>query len=68
MYIKSLEEMETFVQNSKSLFWSGWDVMQKIRTDKGKTSVNGKFINGKWYIVNKIKCDRQGWHITNKIT
>jgi hypothetical protein len=67
VYIKSLEEMETIVQNNKSLSWSGWDVIQKVRTDKGRTSVNGKLIKGKWHIVNKIKLDRQGWHIPEKL-
>jgi|DEB19_MinimDraft_3_1074340.scaffolds.fasta_scaffold00039_38 hypothetical protein len=68
MYIKSLEQMENIVKNNRSLFWSGWDVMHKTKTDKGRTSKNGKFINGKWYIVNKIKLNRDGWYIPEKLT
>ncbi len=67
MYIKSLEQMEKFVAKNKSLFWSGWDVFSKVKTDKGRTSKNGIVLNGDWHIVNKIKLDRQGWHIPEKL-
>ena len=54
MKIKSLEEMESIVSKNSSLFWDGWTVVNKYRSDKAKTSRYGMYISNTWYITKRF--------------
>ncbi len=63
MYIKSLEQMETIVNNNKSLSWDGWTVVSKYKSDKGRTSKYGSYDGKYWYINKRFSPDVNGWNI-----
>lgn len=63
MNIKSLEQMETIVKNNKFLTWDGWTVVNNYRSEKGRSSKFGSYINGKWYITKRFEPSRNGWDI-----
>ena len=67
MYIQSLEKMEQVVNSNKSLFWSGWDVVNAYPSDKARTSKYGKFINGRWHMTKIFKPGPNGWDIPDRI-
>lgn len=67
MKIKSLEEMETIVSNNNSLFWDGWVVVNKYRSDKAKTSKYGMYINNIWYMTKRFEPNRDGWDIPERL-
>jgi hypothetical protein len=67
MLIKSLEEMQTVVENNKSLVWDGWDVVQLTPSALGWMKTNGKYIDGKWYEVRKFTSSENGWDIPDKL-
>ncbi len=66
MKIKSLEEMEEIVSKNHSLFWDGWTVVNKYKSDKAKTSKYGVFINNKWYMTVRFEPNRDGWDIPER--
>jgi hypothetical protein len=66
MQIKSLKQMENIVQKNKSLSWDGWTVISIEKTEKARTSTQGAFINGSWYIKKRFEPLRTGWEIPNK--
>jgi hypothetical protein len=66
MIIKSLEQMEKIVSKNKELRWVGWDVVERKRSDLGRTSPNGVRVKDTWYLQKKFNLDRQGWDIPNK--
>lgn len=63
MNIKSLEQMETIVKNNKFLTWDGWTVVNNYRSEKGRSSKFGSYINGKWHITKRFEPNRDGWDI-----
>lgn len=63
MNIKSLEQMEEIVNSNKNLFWDGWSVVNRYRSEKGRTSKYGAYIDGKWYMTRRFNLDRNGWNI-----
>lgn len=67
MIINNIETMEEIVSNNKNLYWDGWTVVSKYKSDKAKTSKFGEYINGKWYITKRFSPDRQGWNIPEAI-
>lgn len=67
MIINTIEEMETIVNKNKSLFWDGWTVVHTFRSDKGRTSKYGAYINNKWHIVKRFDPSRNGWDIPDRI-
>jgi len=66
MIIKSLEQMEKIVSKNKELHWVGWDVVERKRSDLGKTSPSGIRIKDKWYLQKIFILDHNGWDIPNK--
>ncbi len=66
MIVKSLEQMEKIVRKHKELKWVGWDVVERKRSDLGRTSVNGVRVKDIWYIQKVFTLDRKGWDIPNK--
>ena len=66
MIIKNLEKMEKIVSNNKNLSWIGWDVVDRKKSDSGRTSVSGVRINGEWYLQRVYSVSRNGWDIPNR--
>ena len=66
MFITDLNKMETIVENEKHLSWDGWTVVERVATNKGMTSVEGRMVNGKWYIEKRFVPSREGWKIPGK--
>jgi hypothetical protein len=66
MQIKALEEMEAIVSENKTLFWDGWTVVERTQSEKGRTSPQGAYANGKWYVEKRHEPTQTGWEIPNK--
>jgi len=63
MLIKSLEKMETIVENNKFLSWDGWTVVELRKSAMAWMNPNAKFINDEWYTANRFDADVDGWNI-----
>jgi hypothetical protein len=63
MLIKSLEKMETVVENNKSLSWDGWTVVELKKSAMAWMKPNAKFINNEWYVANRFDANIDGWNI-----
>ena len=66
MKINSLEEMETIVENNKSLLWDGWNVKEITPSPTGWTKPSGMFRNNEWFIQKHYNLRYDGWDIPNK--
>ena len=66
MIITSLEKMEKIVSRNNNLSWVGWDVVDRKRSESGRTAVNGVRVDGVWYIQRIYSITRNGWDIPNK--
>ena len=66
MLVKNLEKMEKIVSKNKNLYWVGWDVVDRKKSDAGRTAVNGIRVNGVWYLQRIYPVTRNGWDIPNK--
>jgi hypothetical protein len=66
MKITSLETMEEIVTKNKSLFWDGWTVVNSYISEKGRTSNQGAFKNGKWHLQKRFVPTTSGWDIPDK--
>ena len=66
MIITSLEKMEEIVAKNKALSWDGWTVVESKPNSTGWTKVNGAFIDGQWYVQNRIDATETGWKISDK--
>lgn len=64
--ISSLEKMEAIVSKNSSLSWSGWDVVEMIKSDKAFTSKYGALKNNAWYLKKIFVVSRSGWEIPDK--
>lgn len=67
MIINQLEKMENIVNSNPNLFWDGWTVVHKTKTNKAIMSKHGMKINGKWYITKRFEITRSGWDIPEMI-
>jgi hypothetical protein len=67
MLIKSLEKMQTIVENNKTLAWDGWNVIQLKASPLADMQINAKFIKGKWYETTTFALSENGWNIPNKL-
>jgi predicted FMN-binding regulatory protein PaiB len=67
MQIKSLEGMESIVENNKSLNWDGWTVVESKKDALGYMKSNGAFINSAWYVQKRYEPTENGWNIPNKL-
>lgn len=63
MHIKSLEQMEQIVKSNNNLFWDGWSIISRYRSEKAKTSKYGAYIDGNWYMTRKFIPGKNGWDI-----
>lgn len=66
MIIKSLEKMEKIVSRNNNLSWLGWDVVDRKRSESGRTALNGVRVDGIWYLQRTYPVTRNGWDIPNK--
>jgi hypothetical protein len=67
MIINDLETMENIVNNNNTLSWIGWDVVERHKTQKAKTSKDGIFVDGYWYTQKVYPVTREGWSIPQKL-
>jgi hypothetical protein len=67
MVIRTIEEMENVVSKTKGLFWDGWSVVARVKTDKARTSKFGVCIQGVWYMEQRFEPGDSGWTIPEKI-
>jgi hypothetical protein len=65
--IQSLEQMELIVNQNKMLSWDGWTVVSSLPSIKGRTSPDGAYVKGKWYIQKRYEITKNGWDIPNKL-
>jgi hypothetical protein len=63
MLIKSLEKMETIVDNNKFLSWDGWTVVELRKSAMAWMKPNAKFINNEWYTANRFDANADGWNV-----
>lgn len=66
MIIKKLESMEKIVSKNRNLFWVGWDIADRRRTEAGRTAINGVRVNGQWYVQTIYPLTNTGWDLPNK--
>lgn len=66
MIVNNLERMEKIVARNNNLYWVGWDVADRKRSEAGRTAVNGVRVNGVWYVQRIYTVTRNGWDIPNK--
>ena len=67
MLINSLEQMEKIVASNKTLHWDEWTVTERQETDKGRTSKDGAYRNGKWYVEKRYDLTKNGWNIPGRL-
>jgi hypothetical protein len=67
MLIKSLEQMETIVDNNESLSWDGWTVLEAKKSPTAWMEPNAKFIKHEWHTVNRFDITESGWDIPAKL-
>lgn len=66
MIINNLQRMEKIVARNNNLYWVGWDVADRKRSEAGRTAVNGVRVNGVWYVQRIYTVTRNGWDIPNQ--
>jgi len=66
MIIQTLDQMESVVAKSKELYWDGWTVIHRYRSDKAKTSKHGVYFKGNWYMSRRFEPSRDGWDIPER--
>ena len=67
MQIKNLDLMEKIVKKyNKNLSWIGWDVVDRRRSESGRTAVSGVRVNDQWYVQTIYPLTSAGWNIPNK--
>jgi len=63
MIITSLEQMETIVENNKSLKWIGWDIVQHTPSKNAITNKDAVYVDGQWKLAKTCKISSNGWEI-----
>jgi hypothetical protein len=66
MIVTNLEKMEKIVARNSNLSWLGWDIVDRKKSESGRTAVNGVRVNGVWYVQRIYQVTRNGWDIPNK--
>jgi hypothetical protein len=66
MIVTNLEKMEKIVGRNNNLSWLGWDVVDRKKSESGRTAINGVRVNGVWYVQRIYQVTRNGWDIPNK--
>lgn len=67
MTITSLEKMEEIVEKNKALSWDGWTVLVSKLSPTAWMKVNARFVDGKWYRVDRIEPGPRGWDISSSL-
>jgi hypothetical protein len=67
MIVQTLEQMEQIVSKNKNLFWDGWTVVNKYKSEKAKTSKYGIYLNNNWYMSKRFEPNRNGWDIPERL-
>ena len=63
MIINTLEQMESIVSKNKNLYWDGWTVVNRYKSDKARTSKYGIYFRNNWYMSKRFEPNRDGWNI-----
>lgn len=58
--------MEEIVSKTPNLFWDGWTVVERIKSDKARTSKYGSCINGTWYLEKRFTPEQGGWSMPTR--
>lgn len=66
MLIRSLEKMESIVEQNRALSWENYDVCDRKYYPLAWKNKDGVCIKGKWYLQRKYKVTEEGWHIPKK--
>lgn len=71
MVIKSVQQAEKFVNQQKRLGndvrWDNYDIVFWRESEKGVTSKDGAFRNGKWGFENRFSVNESGeWNIDGR--
>ena len=66
MIVTNLEKMEKIVARNNNLSWLGGDIVDRKKSESGRTAVNGVRVNGVWYVQRIYQVTRNGWDIPNK--
>jgi len=66
MIISNLQKMESIVSKNKNLSWLGWDVVDRKKSESGRTSSSGVRVDGQWYLQRIYPVTRNGWDIPNR--
>ena len=59
--------MEEIVRSNKSLYWDGWTVVNRYKSDKAQTSKHGVYFKGNWYMSKRFEPSRNGWDIPERL-
>ena len=65
MTITSLEKMEEIVEKNNALSWEGWTVLVAKLSPTAWMKADARFIDGKWYRIEKIEPGPLGWDISS---
>lgn len=63
MIINTLEQMESIVSKNKNLYWDGWTVVNRYKSDKARISKYGIYFKNNWYMSKRFEPNRDGWNI-----
>lgn len=65
MILKTLDEAETFVQNTKGFEWEGWNIIKLVQDDYAEFLPIGSFNrnDGKWYRKSVYLYNNDCWEI-----
>lgn len=69
MLINDIDKMDSIIQSSKHLSWSGWDVVYLKQDDYAEFHVDGYFDkpSGQWYRKSIYSCNENGWSIPDSV-
>jgi hypothetical protein len=69
MIVSNLEEAQEIVENTKTLGWEGWDIVQLIEDDYAEYLPNGVYNKdtNKWYRRISYELTPDGWIIPDKV-
>lgn len=67
MIVTDLEQMENIVSKNKNLYWDGWVVVNRYKSDKAKTSKYGIYFKNDWYMSKRFEPSRNGWDIPERL-
>ena len=67
MKVLDYDQAHEWVDNNRSAFWDGWDIVVFRRNHNGATNVRGMYRNGSWGIATKYPLNDDGtWKVHSK--